>query len=255
MYVCHFFCGDGEKMIQFDDISFLEMGWNHQLLNYKARQLTPGALSLLADFACMLQEVHVWMVSFLYFLCSCLKWGRCPHFWNSNPLIYLLTVFVSSKGCISPKGAKEGRMPVSTMMNVISSFSHSYGVVKTPHHPGVHGFSSPKFVDLPLAWLLEKEYDLFRMILNVLNWSFNSLKLFCRRRLDIVWWDLVKKILGPIRGKIQKSSGYDDCWLFGLVVITSPQNHKSRNTFLWKECRVSRVDFKWISIGFEVMVF
>lgn len=94
---------------------------------------------------CMLQEVQFWM-GFLYvyvLLCSCLKWGRCPHFWNSNPLIYLLTVFISRQGCASPKGAKEGRMPVWIIMNVISFFSHNYGVVKT-HHPGVHGFSSPK---------------------------------------------------------------------------------------------------------------
>ena len=159
-------------------------------------------------------------------------WGRCPHFETAILLIYSQYLY-PAKVASPQKGQNEGMMPVWTMTKVILSFSHCYGVVKT-HHPGVHGFSVPKFVDFPLAWLLEKEYDLFRMILNVLN----SLKLFCRRRLDIVWRDLVEIFFSPIRGKIQEIQ-----WLWWLLAFRlggyhKRQNHKSRNTFL----------FQWISL-------
>jgi len=117
--------------------------------------------------------------------------GKIPILKQQSFNISTHCIYIQPRLHLPQKGQNEGRMPVWIMMKVISTFSHNYGVVKT-HQPGVHGFLSPKFVDLPLAWLLEREYDLFRMILNVLNWSFNSLKLFCRRRLDIVWWDLEK---------------------------------------------------------------
>ena len=261
IYVCHVFLGGGIKWSNLTILFFADgLKSTTKTIN---SHLEPWRL--LADFfACMLQVVSAFLDGFLLFggflkwcnpttigfptkndhfgvfwgyhyfrkhpfLCSCLKWGRFP-FWNSNPLIYLLTVFISSQGCTSPKrgktkvGCQYGSWWKSFPLSPITM--ESWKLISLE----CMGFC------LQNLWICHL-HDCWRgsMICFVWFWT-------CWIDPSILWssfaagvWTLFdetwKKILGPIRGKIQKIQ-----WLWWLLAFRlggyhKRQNHKSRNTF------------------------